>query len=79
MKTPACFIALFLCATLIFQNCGTKVSETTRDYPITPVDFTHVKLKDGFWKEWVSTAVQKTIPFSFQKCDETGRIDNFIF
>jgi hypothetical protein len=56
-----------------------KVSETVRDYPITPVDFTHVKLQDGFWKEWVSTVIQKTIPFSFQKCEETGRIDNFIF
>jgi DUF1680 family protein len=56
-----------------------KVTESSRDYPITPVDFTRVKLHDGFWKDWVSTAVQKTIPFSFQKCDETGRIDNFIF
>jgi DUF1680 family protein len=79
MKTTLCFTALFLCATMILQNCTTKESEVSRDYPITPVDFTHVKLKDGFWKEWVSTAVQKTIPFSFQKCEETGRIDNFIF
>ena len=79
MKTTACFITMFLCTTLIFQNCDMKEPETARDYPITPVDFTHVKLQEGFWKEWVSTAVQKTIPFSFQKCEETGRIDNFIF
>ena len=79
MKTPSYFTALFLCTALICQNCDMKVSETTRDYPITPVDFTNVKLQNGFWKEWVSTAIQKTIPFSFQKCEETGRIDNFIF
>ncbi len=79
MKTPSYFTALFLCTALICQNCDMKVSETTRDYPITPVDFTNVKLQNGFWKEWVSTVIQKTIPFSFQKCEETGRIDNFIF
>ena len=79
MKTPSYFTALFLCAALICQNCDTKVSETEKDYPITPVDFTRVKLHDGFWKKWISTAIQKTIPFSFQKCKETGRIDNFIF
>jgi DUF1680 family protein len=79
MKTQSYFTALFLCAVLVCQNCDMKVSEAARDYPITPVDFTHVKLQDGFWKEWVSTAIQKTIPFSFQKCEETGRIDNFIF
>lgn len=79
MKTPAYFIAMILCAALICQHCDQKVSETTRDYPIAPVDFTHVRLQDGFWKDWVSTAIHKTIPFSFQKCRETGRIDNFIF
>ena len=79
MKTTTFFTALFLGSILIFQNCDLKEPQTARDYPITPVDFTHVKLKDGFWKDWVSTAVQKTIPFSFQKCEETGRINNFIF
>jgi len=79
MKTTAFLTVLFLSATIVFQSCGTKDSENARDYPITPVDFTQVKLQDGFWKDWVTTAVEKTIPFSFQKCEETGRIDNFIF
>jgi DUF1680 family protein len=78
MKTLAGF-TLFLFLGLVCQQCGRKVSGTTRDYPISPVDFTRVKLHDGFWKEWVTTAVRQTIPFSFQKCRETGRIDNFIF
>ncbi len=79
MKTTVILSILLLCTSLICQNCDLKVRETTRDYPITPVDFTQVKLHDGFWKDWVTTAVEKTIPFSFQKCEETGRIDNFIF
>jgi DUF1680 family protein len=43
------------------------------------VDFTKVKLNEGFWKDWVETVHDETIPFAFQKCEETGRIDNFIF
>lgn len=79
MRARVFFAMLYLCITLIFQNCDTNEPETSRDYPITPVDFTQVKLQDGFWKQWVSIAVEKTIPFSLNKCEETGRINNFIF
>ncbi len=78
MKTAVFFNVLLLFAILLCQGCRTKVSESGRDYPITPVDFTQVILQEGFWKSWVTTAVQQTIPFSFQKCEETGRIDNFV-
>jgi DUF1680 family protein len=43
------------------------------------VDFTRFQLQEGFWKSWVETASKATIPYAFQKCEETGRIDNFIF
>jgi DUF1680 family protein len=79
MRTNLFFALLFFTAALFCHNCGTKVSETAGDYPITPVDFTRVRLQEGFWKVWVSTAVEKTIPFSCRKCEETGRINNFIF
>ena len=64
---------------LLLQGCSIPQNETAIDYPITPVDFTHVELQDGFWKQWVETVHDATIPFAFQKCEETGRIDNFIF
>jgi len=48
------------------------------EYPITPVDFTRVHLHEGFWKQWVETASHSTIPYAFRKCEETGRIGNFI-
>ena len=47
------------------------------DYPIQPVPFTSVTIQDKFWKPRIDTAVNVTIPYDFEKCEETGRIDNF--
>lgn len=63
----------------ILVGCKSEPAQVSKDYPITPVDFTQVQLRKGFWKDWVVTAHDATIPFAFQKCEETGRIDNFIF
>jgi DUF1680 family protein len=48
-----------------------------KDYPITPVPFTAVKVSDGFWAPRIETNRRVTIPTIFEKCEETGRIDNF--
>ncbi len=79
MKIRAIYQLLFLAGLLLLSACTSSRDDMMQDYPITPVDFTKVQLQDGFWKSWVSTAVHHTIPFSFQKCEETGRVDNFIF
>ena len=79
MKRKSMKFNCLLFAVLILASCRSTSSDPGRDYPITPVDFTGVKLQDGFWKDWVETAHDATIPFAFQKCEETGRIDNFIF
>jgi DUF1680 family protein len=79
MKAKAVGGALILLGAILLKGCAAGSQEPSVDYPITPVDFTHVQLQDGFWKSWVDLAVNSTIPFSFQKCEETGRIDNFIF
>jgi len=47
------------------------------DYPIAPVPFTAVKLTDAFWAPRIETNRTVTIPAIFEKCEETGRIDNF--
>ncbi len=47
------------------------------DYPIKPIPFTQVAISDNFWRPRIDTAVQVTIPYDFEKCEETGRIDNF--
>lgn len=47
------------------------------DYPIQPLPFTKVQLQDKFWGPRIDTVVNTTIPYDLQKCEETGRIDNF--
>jgi len=79
MKLMSKYFVLFISWLLIVSSCETRVIEESKDYPIAPVEFTEVKLHEGFWKDWVETVHDATIPFAFQKCEETGRIDNFIF
>lgn len=48
-----------------------------KDYPITSVPFTSVKLTDRFWLPRIQTNHTVTIPASFERCKTTGRIKNF--
>lgn len=47
------------------------------DYPVKPVPFTEVHLTDGFWAPRIETNRAVTIPFAFEKCEETGRVNLF--
>ena len=53
------------------------MNNATDDYAIRPVSFVDVSIQDRFWKPRIDTAVNVTIPYDFEKCQETGRIDNF--
>lgn len=46
-------------------------------YPYAPVPFTAVRVDDGFWLPRMETNRVTTVWYDFQKCEETGRIDNF--
>jgi len=50
---------------------------TRSDYPIQPVPFTAVRVADSFWTPRMETNRQTTVWYDFQRCEETGRIDNF--
>lgn len=54
-----------------------QILAAENDYPIKPVLFTDVQIKDNFWYSRMETNRKVTIPFAFKKCEETGRIDNF--
>ncbi|GAC1439164.1 MAG: glycoside hydrolase family 127 protein [Sediminibacterium sp.] len=54
------------------------LSGQQRDYPIQAVDFTKVKLTDGFWLPRIETNRTVTIPASFERCESTGRVKNFV-
>lgn len=48
------------------------------DYPIQPVDFTHVHLTDHFWAPKIQVNADITIPYTLDQCRRTGRVDNFL-
>jgi uncharacterized protein len=50
----------------------------TRDYPYKAVPFTVVHFSDQFWLPRMKINHTVTIPASFERCDKTGRINNFI-
>ncbi|MFB0497251.1 DUF1680 family protein [Mucilaginibacter sp. OAE612] len=56
--------------------CGIAYAQT-KDYPIKPVSFTNVKLNDKFWTSRIETNRTVTIPASFARCENTGRVKNF--
>ena len=49
-------------------------AQVQKDYPYRGVPFTKVKLNDNFWLPKLEINRTVTIPWSFQKSKETGRI-----
>jgi len=49
-----------------------------KDYAIQSVPFTQVSLTDQFWLPRIQTNRTVTIPASFERCESTGRVKNFI-
>jgi uncharacterized protein len=58
--------------------CAAPAQTASPDYPAKPVPFTEVHVNDVFWAPRIEVNRTVTIPFAFQKDEETGRIDNFI-
>ncbi|MBL7840352.1 MAG: glycoside hydrolase family 127 protein [Cyclobacteriaceae bacterium] len=66
-----------LVSPLLLLFISLSVFAQKKDYPITPVPFTNVKLTDKFWLPRIQTNHTVTIPASFERCKTTGRIKNF--
>ena len=64
------FLVLGICA-------AAHVSAQKKDYAISSVNFTAVKLTDSFWLPRLRTNHLVTIPASFERCESTGRVKNF--
>ncbi|HLP05271.1 MAG TPA: beta-L-arabinofuranosidase domain-containing protein, partial [Paludibacter sp.] len=71
MKKQLVQISLSFC-------CLFSLAAQTTDYPYQGVPFNKVKLADNFWLPRVEVNRTVTIPVSFSKCEETGRVQNFI-
>ena len=59
------------------QSKPSDAAQPRRDYPVQPVPFTAVHLTDVFWAPRIETNRMVTIPAAFEKCEETGRVNNF--
>src|SRR5439155_3751226 len=65
---------------LLFGALGSRVlcpAPIAKDYPVKPVPFTAVHLNDIFWAPRIETNRLVTIPFAFEQCEKSGRMDNF--
>jgi hypothetical protein len=69
MKKYILFASLFFSAAAMAQP---------KDYAIKEVNFTQVKLSDQFWLPRIETNRTVTIPASFERCENTGRVKNFM-
>jgi DUF1680 family protein len=69
-----CFTLVTIVSASASQSFGQSVA---KDYPITAVPFTKVKLEDKFWLPRIRINHDVTIPASFERCENTGRIKNF--
>lgn len=61
---------------VLILSCGTSFAQQ-QDYPIKQVPFTDVKLADKLWSGRIEVNRTVTIPASFARCENTGRVSNF--
>jgi DUF1680 family protein len=60
--------------------CGlfsTALGAESNDYPFQLLPLRAVRIEDEFWSPRLDTNRTTTVWYDFQKCEETGRIDNF--
>ena len=53
---------------------GCQVQKSSK---LTAVPFTDVTADDEFWAPRLETNRKVTVTYDFEKCEQTGRIDNF--
>lgn len=54
-----------------------SVTAQQKDYAIKDINFTQVHLSDNFWLPRIEINRTVTIPASFERCENTGRVKNF--
>ena len=69
-------LTILLIAFGVLFSCKDETSRP--DYPIQGIPFNEVKISDQFWSPKIETTRSITIPASFAKCEETGRVANFV-
>ena len=78
MKKTWCFGCSFYSVAMIavfvtLANCQAQQQSDN----LTAVPFTDITVADEFWAPRMETNRKVTVRYDFQKCEQTGRIDNF--
>jgi len=55
-----------------------ETQPTLSDYPISAVDIKNVEINDAFWLPKIKIIQDTTIQYAFKKCEEEGRMENFL-
>ena len=55
-----------------------ETQPTFSDYPISAVDIKNVEINDAFWLPKIKIIQDTTIQYAFKKCEEEGRMENFL-
>jgi uncharacterized protein len=74
MKRLLAFIVFVIIS--VIQCAGQQ--KKNADYPISMVDIKKVELTDNFWLSKIKTIQNTTIAYGFEKCQNEGRLDNFL-
>src|ERR1035437_6821023 len=70
---------IFAILTLLIVSFGICLAQSnTKNQSISGVAFNKVSLNDQFWLPKIEINRTVTIPASFKKCEETGRVENFV-
>ena len=67
-----------LLVALLVAVTSLQIAAAERDYSIRPTPFTDVEIRGDFWAKRIKTNRDVTVRYDFQKCEETGRIANFV-
>ncbi|MFH4967507.1 glycoside hydrolase family 127 protein [Gaetbulibacter sp. M240] len=82
MLTKSLYYILFLFPVLIFSCQNSEKQPESKSvntgYIINPVDIQHVRVTDSFWLPIIKRVQEKTIAYAIGKCEEEGRLDNFL-
>lgn len=71
-------LSLILFVSLLACQNSEEAKNVQSAYPISGVAFNKVQVNDNFWLPKIRVNREATIPAAFKKCEEMGRLDNFL-
>ena len=75
MNKPNRFFCLLLLTSIPIMA---EIQPNFSDYHISAVDIKNVEINDAFWLPKIKIIQDTTIQYAFKKCEEEGRMENFL-